>query len=128
MASIRKISDGRYKVLWREPIRDDFGVPTGKLRQTSETIAAQTDSAAMKLAQSRAREIEAALATSFRPIRALILNGCQKWLGHSTFTLTLDTYGDYINEDVALPAGLARPVSLIKQEKGKVVSIDRRSS
>lgn len=34
-----------------------------------------------------------------------------KWLGHSTFTLTLDVYGDYINEDVSAPAGLARPVA-----------------
>jgi hypothetical protein len=34
-----------------------------------------------------------------------------KWLGHSTFTLTLDVYGDYINQDVALPAGLARPIA-----------------
>jgi len=35
-----------------------------------------------------------------------------KWLGHSTFTLTLDTYGDYINEDISQPAGLSRPVAL----------------
>lgn len=34
-----------------------------------------------------------------------------KWLGHSTFTLTLDVYGDYINADVAQPAGLSRPVA-----------------
>lgn len=35
-----------------------------------------------------------------------------KWLGHSTFTLTLDTYGDYINEDISQPAGLSRPVAV----------------
>ncbi|NVN51621.1 site-specific integrase [Mycolicibacterium hippocampi] len=34
-----------------------------------------------------------------------------KWLGHSTFTLTLDVYGDYINEDVSKPAGMTRPVA-----------------
>ena len=34
-----------------------------------------------------------------------------KWLGHSTFTLTLDTYGDYINEDISQPAGLTRPIA-----------------
>lgn len=33
------------------------------------------------------------------------------WLGHSTFTLTLDVYGDYINEDVSQPAGMSRPVA-----------------
>lgn len=35
-----------------------------------------------------------------------------KWLGHSTFTLTLDVYGDYINEDVSQPAGMSRPVAV----------------
>jgi integrase len=35
-----------------------------------------------------------------------------KWLGHSTFTLTLDVYGDYINEDISQPAGMARPVAV----------------
>jgi hypothetical protein len=44
MASIRRVAYGRYKVLWREPIRDEFGVPTGKVRQTSEIVTAQTDS------------------------------------------------------------------------------------
>ena len=47
-----------------------------------------------------------------------------KWLGHSTFTLTLDVYGDYINEDVSLPAGLARPVAV----QSNVVPIDRRAN
>jgi hypothetical protein len=36
-----------------------------------------------------------------------------KWLGHSTFSLTLDIYGDYINEDVSQPAGLSRPVAVV---------------
>ncbi|ORW81311.1 hypothetical protein AWC25_00035 [Mycobacterium sherrisii] len=27
-----------YQVRWREPIRDDFGAPTGNFRQTSETF------------------------------------------------------------------------------------------
>jgi integrase len=34
-----------------------------------------------------------------------------KWLGHSTLSMTLDVYGDYINDDVSQPAGLARPVA-----------------
>lgn len=28
----------RYQVVWYEPVRDEFGAPTGKLRQTSETF------------------------------------------------------------------------------------------
>lgn len=45
-----------------------------------------------------------------------------KWLGHSTFTLTLDVYGDYINDDVSQPAGLARPVAA----QSNVVTLDTR--
>lgn len=48
-----------------------------------------------------------------------------KWLGHSTFTLTLDVYGDYINEDVSQPAGLSRPV-VIQSTVTKVSSLERR--
>jgi integrase len=35
-----------------------------------------------------------------------------KWMGHSTFTLTLDTYGDYISStEGGKAAPLARPVA-----------------
>ncbi|WP_019972003.1 tyrosine-type recombinase/integrase [Mycobacterium sp. 141] len=48
MAYIRERSTGKldkfgnpvvsYQVVWREPVRDEFGAPTGKLKQTSETF------------------------------------------------------------------------------------------
>lgn len=48
MAYIRKRETGKldkfgnpttsYQVVWREPVRDEFGAPTGKLKQTSETF------------------------------------------------------------------------------------------
>lgn len=48
MAYIRKRETGKldnfgnpttsYQVIWREPVRDEFGAPTGKLKQTSETF------------------------------------------------------------------------------------------
>jgi integrase len=48
MAYIRKRETGQldkfgnplvsYQVVWREPVRDDYGAPTGKLKQTSETF------------------------------------------------------------------------------------------
>ncbi|WP_102417146.1 site-specific integrase [Mycobacterium sp. 4858] len=47
-----------------------------------------------------------------------------KWLGHSSFTLTLDVYGDYINDDVSQPAGLARPVAV----QSNVVPLNRRNA
>ncbi|MDP7732561.1 site-specific integrase [Mycobacterium sp. TY813] len=47
-ATIRKRETGRldkrgnpvfsYQVRWREPVRDEFGAPTGKFRQTSDTF------------------------------------------------------------------------------------------
>jgi integrase len=50
-----------------------------------------------------------------------------KWLGHSTFTLTLDIYGDYINPDVFQPAGLSRPVAPAVETAGNVVPMDRKA-
>ncbi len=47
-----------------------------------------------------------------------------KWLGHSTFTLTLDVYGDYINDDVSQPAGLARPIAVASN----VVLLNRQNA
>lgn len=47
-----------------------------------------------------------------------------KWLGHSTFTLTLDVYGDYINDDVSQPAGMARPIAVAPI----VVPLNRRNA
>jgi hypothetical protein len=48
MAYIRKCETGQldkfgnplvsYQVVWREPVRDEFGAPMGKLKQTSETF------------------------------------------------------------------------------------------
>lgn len=50
-----------------------------------------------------------------------------KWLGHATFTLTLDTYGDYITADEGGKAApLARPMAVTAQTN-KVVSINRQA-
>ncbi|MUM08441.1 hypothetical protein B5P44_27085 [Mycobacterium sp. CBMA 213] len=45
-----------------------------------------------------------------------------KWLGNSTFTLTLDVYGDHVNDDVSQPAGMSRPVAT----QTNVVPLKRR--
>ena len=55
MATIRKRETSKgtsYQVVWREPVRDDFGAPTGKLRQTSETFDTE------RKAKRRLRQIE----------------------------------------------------------------------
>jgi integrase len=50
-----------------------------------------------------------------------------KWLGHSTFTLTLDVYGDYISTaEGGKAAPLARPVA--KPAETNVVAIDSKRS
>ncbi|WP_156753030.1 hypothetical protein [Mycobacterium sp. 1245801.1] len=64
MASVRRVSEGRYKVLWREPVRDDYGCATGKFRQTSETIKRDGDREARIAAEQRADVIERELATT----------------------------------------------------------------
>ncbi|OBH34274.1 hypothetical protein A5692_13295 [Mycobacterium sp. E342] len=47
-----------------------------------------------------------------------------KWLGHSSFVLTLTTYADYIREDGTAAPAFARPVAE-NTEKAKVVPIER---
>lgn len=55
-----------------------------------------------------------------------------KWLGHSTFTLTLDVYGDYIPEHEGGPANrLPEPPSLLKPAAAGdnvVKMVDRQAS
>lgn len=58
MAYIRKRTTGKldkrgnptvsYQVCWSEPVRDEFGAPTGKLRQTSETFDTERKAKAHK--------------------------------------------------------------------------------
>jgi integrase len=64
-ATIRKRETGKldkrgnpvvsYQVRWREPVRDEFGAPTGKFRQTSETFDTE------RKAKARLRKVEDAL-------------------------------------------------------------------
>jgi hypothetical protein len=43
-----------------------------------------------------------------------------KWLGHSTFTLTLDVYGDYIpEEDGGAANNLPEPPALVKPRRDR---------
>jgi integrase len=67
MASIRKLRDGVYQLLWRDPISDEYGRPTGRKRQTSEVISRDNDRDALKAAQRRRVAIEASLETGHSP-------------------------------------------------------------
>ncbi|ASW93899.1 site-specific integrase [Mycobacterium intracellulare] len=65
MAFVRKRETGRldkfgnpiisYQVVWREPVRDEFGAPTGQFKQTSETFDTE------RKAKARLRKVEDAL-------------------------------------------------------------------
>lgn len=48
-----------------------------------------------------------------------------KWLGHSTFVLTLTTYADYINEDEQTAPKVGRGVI---QASEKVVRLHRKAN
>jgi integrase len=48
-----------------------------------------------------------------------------KWLGHSSFALTLSTYADYIREDDTAAPNFARPVAT---STDNVVGLQRRKS
>jgi integrase len=45
-----------------------------------------------------------------------------KWLGHSSYVLTLTTYADYISEDELAAPKLARPVA----DAEKVLTLQRK--
>jgi integrase len=47
-----------------------------------------------------------------------------KWLGHSSYVLTLTTYADYIREDDTAAPKLARPVA---DAPSNVVGLDRKA-
>jgi integrase len=47
-----------------------------------------------------------------------------KWLGHSSYVLTLTTYADYIAEDELAAPKLARPVAVSSE---KVVPLERKA-
>ena len=48
-----------------------------------------------------------------------------KWLGHSSYVLTLSTYAEYIREDDTAAPKLARPVA---NATDNVVDLERRKS
>jgi integrase len=48
-----------------------------------------------------------------------------KWLGHSSFVLTLSTYADYIREDDTAAPNFARPVAAVAEN---VLDLERRKS
>ncbi|AFC53454.1 site-specific integrase [Mycobacterium paraintracellulare] len=50
-----------------------------------------------------------------------------KWLGHSSFVLTLTTYADYIREDDTAAPKFARPVAEVK-ERHTVVPLNRKTN
>jgi hypothetical protein len=64
-ATIRKRTTGKldkhdkpvvsYQVRWREPVRDQFGAPTGQFKSTSETFDTE------RKAKARLRKVEDAL-------------------------------------------------------------------
>jgi hypothetical protein len=48
-----------------------------------------------------------------------------KWLGHSSYVLTLTTYADYIREDDTKAPNFARPVA---DTPSNVVGLERRKN
>ena len=123
MASVRKIAEGKYQVLWREPVRDEFSLPTGKTRQTSEMIVRVKDKDAQKAADDRKREIEALIGQGVSLDPSVQRDKAQAPLGAYAaryFTVlepkiakrTLDGYRDIYRAHIA-PVFGARPIASI---------------
>lgn len=114
-AAGRNVKDTADRFDWSEPI--DPSNFYKRFMQPGET--------ALTLPAARLHDLRHSFAVNLLSASpAVDFKRVSKWLGHSTFTLTLDIYGDYINEDISQPAGMARPVAI----QSNVVPIDRRAN
>ncbi|GAA2426984.1 tyrosine-type recombinase/integrase [Mycolicibacterium llatzerense] len=127
MAYIRKRETGKldkfgnaiisYQVVWREPVRDEFGAPTGKYKQTSETFPTE------RKAKTCQRKVEEALegargidpssqkAKANRPLGEY----AKQYLDSLAGTIddgTIQWYADIYQRHIAKPFG-QRPVAAI---------------
>jgi integrase len=50
-----------------------------------------------------------------------------KWLGHSSFVLTLSTYADYIREDATAAPKFGRPVAAARLQTNNVAPLERKA-
>lgn len=96
----------RYRVVWREPLRESFGVQQkGRYRNRSKVYAEYAEATA------RADELSAAAVRGIRVhdlrhTAAVLYLGAgvhfmrvSQILGYATYTVTLDAYGDWIEQD-----------------------------
>ena len=121
----RKFSDPLDMLDWDNPIVCDFVYETNfkrALQRLAESGVLPSD-----LTRARWHDLRHSFAV-------MSLSGGEhymqvsKWLGHATFTLTLDTYGDYISSvEGGKAAPLARPVA-VTAAKTNVVPIHRTAN
>lgn len=120
----RKFSDPLDMLDWGNPIVCDFVYETNFKRALQKL--AETGSIPQTLTRSRWHDLRHSFAVMS------LSNGehymqVSKWLGHATFTLTLDTYGDYISSvEGGKAAPLARPVA-VKAQTNNVVPLQRKA-
>lgn len=88
----RNVKDTSDRFDWSKPI--DLSNFYKRFMQPAET--------ALKLPAARFHDLRHSFAVNLLSATPPVdFKRVSKWLGHSTFTLTLDVYGDYINEDVS---------------------------
>ncbi|OBA98627.1 hypothetical protein A5666_24415 [Mycolicibacterium fortuitum] len=120
----RKFSDPLDMLDWDNPIVCDFAYETNFKRALQKL--AESHTIPSDLTRARWHDLRHSFAV-------MSLSGGEhymqvsKWLGHATFTLTLDTYGDYISSvEGGKAAPLARPVAVTPQTNN-VVPLQRKA-
>ncbi|BDE14940.1 hypothetical protein Mkiyose1665_26310 [Mycobacterium kiyosense] len=114
-AAGRNVKDSADRFDWSKPLD-----PSNVYKRFMQPALA-----ALKLPSARFHDLRHSFAVNLLSASPPVdFKRVSKWLGHSTFTLTLDVYGDHINEDVSQPAGLARPVAV----QSNVVPMQRRNA
>ncbi|OMC36525.1 hypothetical protein A5740_06235 [Mycobacterium sp. GA-1841] len=120
----RKFSDPLDMLDWDNPIVCDFAYETNFKRALQKLAESHTIPA--DLTRAGWHDLRHSFAV-------MSLSGGEhymqvsKWLGHATFTLTLDTYGDYISSvEGGKAAPLARPVAVTAQTNN-VVPLQRKA-
>ena len=112
----RNVKDSADRFDWANPV--DLNNVYKRFMQPAE--------AACELPAARSHDLRHSFAVNLLSASPPVdFKRVSKWLGHSTFSLTLDVYGDYINEDISQPAGLSRPVAVASSN---VVRLERKLS
>ncbi len=125
--ALREVDVRRAAQRWGREIEQGLGKPevevsadTAKAKKELERLDREKHTATVEVDVDGAAKAEAEIDAAGEHYMQV-----SKWLGHSSFVLTLTTYADYIREDELAAPKAGRGVANVV---GNVVDLDRRKS